>query len=330
MDKAHFVKLLQKYLRGNASKAEQQFLLSYYELFDGEPDVRDLLSEEQKESLKKQINDSIWHSILQHEQQNRKIIPLDRGWMIRIMGAAALVVGVSVSGIWWVNNKTHEPEQPSRIFQTTQKEEHRLIRLPDGSLVISKKGSKLEYPSSFDGLATREVHLEGQAYFDVKHNSSKPFIVHAGNIKTTVLGTSFNIKAWPAEVDISITVTKGKVKVEDQNKIFGTVVQDQQLTFIKERAAVFQIAVDAKAQLGWKEQDLFVDDVTISEAAELLEERFEVEIVCAPEVIRPERFTLTILKGESLEQVLKSICEFNNAVYQMDKEKPSVIISRKR
>ena len=328
MDKAHFIRLLQKFLQGNATKAEKEFLMSYYELFNAEPEVNELLSQQQKEEIKNQIKDSIWQSIHKFEQQNQKERTYAPVW-IRMMPAAALILGICLTAVFFLlSNKTQDP--PRNVSQTIQQKEHQLIHLPDGSFVIIKAGSKLHYPSTFDGSDTREVHLEGQAYFDVKHNPSKPFIVHAGNLKTTVLGTSFNIKAWPTEVDVSITVTKGKVKVEDQHKIFGTVVKDQQLTFSKEKAEVIQTEVDASSSLAWKEQDLLLDDVTILEAAELLEDRFDVKITCVPEVIRPDRFTLTIPQGESLEHVLISICEFNNAVYQLDKKNAAVIIRSKR
>lgn len=85
--------------------------------------------------------------------------------------------------------------------------------------------------------------------------------------------------------------------------------------------------VKAEIYLDWKEQDLLFADVTVAEATELLEERFNVKISFNDEIIKSNRFTTTLLKGESLEQVLKSICEFNSAAYQYDKENATVIIS---
>ena len=327
MKKAHFKNLLQKYLQGKATEAEKQFLMSYYDLFDAEPGVEDFLNLEQKEELKNNIKNSVWESIDQKEQQVRNeswVIPV---W-IKIFPAAALILAICITGIFFIVTKSQK--EKIIISQTIEGKGHQLIRLPDGSLVILERGSKLQYPLTFDDSDLREVFLTGQAYFDVKHNSSKPFIVHAGSIKTTVLGTSFNIKAWPAEKDVSITVTKGKVKVEDQHKIFGTVVKDQQLTLFKEKAEVIQSEVDAKASLEWREQDLFMDNVTLSEVAKLLEDRYEVNINCNPGALNSERFTLTILKGESLEHVLTSICEFNNIVYQFDEEIATVTISKKK
>ncbi|AHM63013.1 anti-FecI sigma factor FecR [Flammeovirgaceae bacterium 311] len=327
MNKAHFIKLLQKYLQGNATEAERQFLLSYYEMFNAEPDIEELLTAEQKQALKNQIRESIWERISQHEQKTQKVKSLDRGWT-KYLAAAIFIFALSAAGaIFYINNKPQQ--QQTTVISTGLEKEQRLINLPDGSYVILKAGSKIDYAASFDGLAVREVHLEGDAYFDVKHDSLRPFIVHAGSLKTTVLGTSFNIKAWPADEDVSIAVTRGKVKVENQHKTFGTLVQDQQLTFYKEKADVVKTKADSSTHLSWKTQDILLDDVTITEASGLLENRFDVHIICGEEVARSERFTITILKNESLEQVLKSICEFNNATYTYDQDKGQVMIRKK-
>ena len=328
MNKAHFIKLLHKYLQGNATKAEQQFLFSYYDLFDAEPDVEVLLSKEQKEALKIQIKNDIWQSISLYEQQDQKVKPMYKKWLT-VVTAAVLILGVFTASILFFINQPQE--QTNTVIMADQYKENQLVRLSDGSTVIVSAGSKLKYSPSFDGFATREIYLEGQAYFDIKHHTAKPFIVHVGNLKTTVLGTAFNIKAFPTDADVAVTVTRGKVKVGDQHHTLSTVVQDQRLTYVKENAKVFKQVIDTDDDLAWwREQDLLLDDITLPEANELLEEKFGVRITCSNELIRSKRFTITILKSESLEQVLKSICEFNNSVYHYDKEKASVIISSKK
>lgn len=326
MNKADFIKMLQKYFKGNATRAERHFILNYYELFDAEPDILNLLKDGQKEDLKVQLKDSIWKSINQHEQKSQKVKPMYQKWVI--IPAAIIVLTILITGIIsLLNNKI--PVQQDFTTHSEQNHKHKLIRLPDGSIAILDVNSKLDYKSSFENSATREVYLEGQAYFDVKHNTLKPFIVHAGDLKTTVLGTSFNIKAWPTDVDVSVTVSKGSVNVSDQKDSINIIVQNQQIRYIKDKADFIQREVDAKAFLIWKDQDLLVEDITLSEVVELLEDRFDVKIIIDQEVLRPDKFTITFLKNENLEQALKSICEFHNADYIYDKEKATVIITPK-
>lgn len=323
MDKQDYIKLLHNYLTGKATKEEQQFLISYYNLFQSEPDVMALFSKEEKENLKKGMQDAIWQNISRTEQKDEKVISVKR-WLVRV-AAAAVFLGLCATASLFLRNETSK--NGVAVGSVEKPKENRLIRLPDGSTVIVHAGSKLNYPPSFDGLAKREVYLEGQAYFDIKHNPSAPFIVHTGKLETTVLGTAFNIKAFPNDVDIAVTVTRGKVKVSDQNSTLGIIIPNQQIVYNKQKSISTQNKVNAETYLSWKEQDLLFDDVTVAEATELLEERFNVQIVVDDPQIKSNRFTTTFAKGESLEQLIKSICEFNGAVYQYDKEKALIIIS---
>jgi ferric-dicitrate binding protein FerR (iron transport regulator) len=86
-----------------------------------------------------------------------------------------------------------------------------LINLPDGSKVVLNANSKLEYPPGFSNN-TREVYLDGEAYFDIAHDPGKPFIVHTGSISTRVLGTAFNINAYRSQQFVEVTVTRVKWK----------------------------------------------------------------------------------------------------------------------
>ncbi len=327
MDKSNFEKLLKKHLEGTASKEESDFLISYYDLFESGPDILSEITEDEIIELKNEIKTDIWERIrVSADTDASKQRPVSVFLNKRIALAAALVLMICTVGIFY--NRPLKQNSVNTNAEGVQYQEHRLLRLPDGSTVIISAGSKLDYPSTFEGLAKREVYLEGQAYFDIKHNPEKPFIIHTGKLKTTVLGTAFDIKAWPDD-EVVVTVTRGKVKVSDQEKNFGTIIPDQQITYKNGEAEIVKKKVSTNEYLSWKEQDLLLDNVTVGEAAELLEERFKVIILIKDEQIRTNRFTTTFQKGETLEDVLKSICEFNGAVYQYDKDKSAVLISLK-
>jgi ferric-dicitrate binding protein FerR (iron transport regulator) len=90
--------------------------------------------------------------------------------------------------------------------------ERRTVALPDGTQVSLEQGSTLDYPDRFDGK-TREIYLDGEAFFEVTKDASHPFIVRTALIKTTVLGTSFNVESYPNR-EARVVVVTGKVKVE--------------------------------------------------------------------------------------------------------------------
>lgn len=96
------------------------------------------------------------------------------------------------------------------------KGEIKKVLLPDGSLVYINSDSRIKYDSCFSGKK-REIFLEGEAYFDVKHNENKPFVVHANENDITVLGTSFNVYAYPNENIFRTSLERGKIALSHNN-----------------------------------------------------------------------------------------------------------------
>ena len=332
---------MHKYCKGNFTKEEQQFLISYYNLFQNEPDGADILTIEEKNEIKNEIKERIWNNISKDEQPYQNIRFINRRF-IKMTVAAALFTGFIIS-LFFLFDRKSEKRVPPGLAQHIDKalkkqegvdlgvqhKENRVLFLPDGSTVTLSPGSKLNYPSSFDGMKKREVFLYGQAFFDIKHNVFRPFIVHTGRLETLVLGTAFNIKAIPDDPDVIVTVKRGKVKVSDQNKTLAVITPNQQITYNLKKISSTVEVLNNDSYLDWKEQDLLLDNLTLAEAARLLEERYRVKIVINEPSLGSQRFTTTFKKNESFEQVLKSICVFNGVVYKYNKEKTSVVISNK-
>lgn len=90
------------------------------------------------------------------------------------------------------------------------------LQLPDGTTVFLNAGSRLVYPENFNGK-TREVFLVGEAFFDVKHVQNHPFIVQVNDLRIKVLGTRFNISAYPSDNVIETVLAEGKVRIEQNN-----------------------------------------------------------------------------------------------------------------
>ncbi len=329
MDKKYFSELLNKYLKHEASEEECELLIKHYNLFESEPDIFDSMPKNQKTDLRNEIENKIWDEIF-NEEANLKEDDSSSNNRFRInyISFAAILLIILSAGIYFFRS---EPVKERNVISRQPKiKENRLIQLPDGSTVILRPGAKLNYPSSFDGLASREVYLDGQAYFDIKHNASKQFIIHTGNLKTIVLGTAFEVKAWSDNPSIRVTVSRGKVRVEDQDrKTLGIITPNQQITYDTSNKSVVQKVVNAPEYLEWKEQDLLLSDVTVAEAAKLLEARYKVEIVISDDSIRSKRFTTIVRKGETLDQILKSMSEFNEAVYKYDVAKALITLESK-
>jgi ferric-dicitrate binding protein FerR (iron transport regulator) len=150
--------------------------------------------------------------------------------------------------------------------------------------------------------------------------------VHTGKLKTTVLGTAFNIKALPGDPQITVTVKRGKVRVSNQDNILGDITPNEQISFDSEKQQSVKRKVHDERYLDWENRDLFVDNVTISEAAKLLEDQYHVKIIISDSSISSERFTATFPRKESFEEALKSICLFNGISYRFNEGRDTVLI----
>jgi transmembrane sensor len=128
------------------------------------------------------------------------------------IAVAALIIIIAGAGYWFMETGVLFAPANKEI-ETTGK--RKTVTLPDGSLITLEPNSKLDYPQRFTGN-TREVNLTGEAYFEVKPNHEKPFIVHTPYVIATVLGTSFNVEAYPNGI-ARVVVTTGRVKVQTVN-----------------------------------------------------------------------------------------------------------------
>lgn len=209
-------------------------------------------------------------------------------------------------------------EKQMQPVATVTEELHRFIRLPDGSRVILNAGSTLNYPETFGDQKKREVHLTGEAFFDILHDAEKPFVVHTEKINTTVLGTAFNVRAYPGQDDITVTVSRGKVRVSDEDKVLGIITPDQQIVVHKKSRKSLQQVIKSDETTAWTEKDIFFDDASMRDAVDELAERFHVHIALENERVGNCRFTATFIRGEDLYQILDVICAFNGAGYTTD------------
>ena len=188
------------------------------------------------------------------------------------------------------------------------------ISLPDGSQVKLNSGSKLVFPRSF-AANTREVFLEGEAFFEVEKNPGRPFIVRSGDLVTTVLGTSFNIKAYPEEEAIAVTVATGKVKVrKDAATDESTKTTHQEMELSPNQQAIYSLTgdgitkhdVDATKYLSWSNGTLHFEETRFEEVIITLSRWFDVEFEVVNEGLN-DCLIIGEYKNASMHTVLESL-----------------------
>jgi ferric-dicitrate binding protein FerR (iron transport regulator) len=169
------------------------------------------------------------------------------------------------------------------------------------------KHSKLDYPVAFTAGA-REVTLSGEAYFDIVHRPGQPFLVHTGKLVTRVLGTAFNIKAYPAENAIEVTVDHGKVQVMKGLSSIGMLTDNQQIRYDRGRDDYARNTVNVKPVIAWKPVEISFDDITMEEAARRIGQRFNLTVSFANPVVKDCRVTATFYQEDDLDMIMTVIC----------------------
>lgn len=170
-------------------------------------------------TLVKQQADQHFEHILQRAVEDEKAsIASDKGAFIKLnwmkISAAAATVVLILSVIFLVNNKHKRPVQQPNEIMAVRGAKSQMI-LPDGSKVWLNSDSKMHLNEAFNDT-TREVYLQGEAYFDVVKNAKRPFIVHTSAIDIRVLGTAFNVKAYDNEGTIEATLIRGLIEVKNK------------------------------------------------------------------------------------------------------------------
>lgn len=144
------------------------------------------------------------HKILSSEKQTAQLIPVTKSPVKygRWLPAAAVMI-LLIAGWWLWHKRTGADAVVAKVENKPLPgagviNKSKFIHLPDGSTVLLNEGSKLDFGNDFN-TGSRQVVLTGEAYFDIKHDERRPFVVHTGKVYTTVLGTAFNIRAWPGQ-----------------------------------------------------------------------------------------------------------------------------------
>lgn len=343
MSKQELTSLLQRYFSKEITPVEKQALATLIAQSADEElikeSVEDIWNQYQpQEQLPASTSGEYYDRILQQirpsqsagGQETKAVPPVHRIHFLRStwarLAAAAIVIAIAGSIVYLLLPSGGGHSQPSPT--STLADSRPLIRnitLPDGSKVVLQANSQLDYPASFDGK-TREVTLTGEAFFDVAHNAARPFIIHSGKIKTTVLGTAFNIKAWPSDKEVIVTVTRGKVKVEDDSRVLGIITPDQQISFNTQSEETKQSAVNATQETSWKEEAYTMNDMTLEEALTEIQVRYGTIIELASgENAGNCRFTTSFKQDESLDYVLNVICKIYRASW--NRKENRIIIS---
>lgn len=290
---------IQHFLEGKYSPKGQEMWNKWYDRTDEVSDIEMVQSDRSK--LKKELR--------QIKKTNQVISMPYKNWAV----AASLVFLIGLSLFFYQSASAVENRQ-----YATKLGERSKITLSDGTQIWLNAGSLLKYPKDFKG-DTREVYLTGEAFFDVAKDKKHPFIIHTDKMDTKVLGTSFNVQAYPDQTTQEVSVLTGRVNVKSTVTEENVYVTPGQKVVFKSKNNKLQAFKDIPMNSIslWRKNIIVFEDTPLTEVVATINRNYNVAI----EIKNKNLNTLKIngyFKDLSADQVVALVCNIINASYKLD------------
>lgn len=243
--------------------------------------------------------------------------------VVRAVAVILLLVGVSYVVNWYLSS-AKEPQQFTTREIAAEKGQRVRLLFGDGTKVVLNSASVLRFPEKFSG-SSREVFLQGEAYFDVAYVEGAVFFVRTNDAVVQALGTGFNVRAWPDENKVEVVVARGKVAVRSEwapNSAEVVLRQGQGSTVPHGQSPMEAREVDLDKMLAWTEGRLVFQRTPLRDALRELGRRYDIRFDVKDSILLKRTLTASV-KNESLTEVLSLVALSLNIRYE---KKGSVVI----
>lgn len=310
--------LIIKYLQGDATSEEQKQVEDYIAKSERNKQLyesyRGLLFLTQKKKVDYNA-DQAWEKVRAKIISNEKATVSDAVLLKQVKKhtitryAVSAVAAVMVLVIGWVSLINNSKTEMTKMATGLNVSEPG--NLPDGTVVVLNSNSTLNFPTEFE-KDIREVSIFGEAFFEVKPDADKPFVIHASGLDIKVLGTSFNVEAYPGSDFIKVTVNTGKVLVYPTGTEAGKEVKAGKLltageiaTYSQKSGIISKGVNDDLNVLSWKTGVLTFRETRLAEVFRALEEKYQVQFVIDDSTVLNERLTAQF--DQSMDDALETL-----------------------
>jgi transmembrane sensor len=315
MDQNKFAEILRRYIQGNASRDEKKFIDAWYNNVENGADDQDIPNDNElwlhfEPLIRRHINREP-HKIRRHSFIN---------WYSTGVAATIFVV----IGLYFVFNKVSlDPQQSQKEMVAIQWEEvinnsdvPKRIVLSDKSSVTLGPKALLKFPKQFIGNE-RTVYVRGDAFFEISHDTTRPFFVHVGEVTTRVLGTSFNINSDEKKVVVSVKTGKVSVTANSTKTEAVVLTPNQQAVYDKANELLSKGIVESPTTILSAEEltKLRFEEQSASKIFEAIEKIYGIHLVFDKETFSNCLLTTTI-SDDDLFKKLDVVCQAIGATYE--------------
>lgn len=323
MEKRHLKKLIKKYQKGNANPAEKFVIDCWYNSLDtgdSGASIEELTPE--RKDLKIRIISTALEYSRKRAIRRKKIIYFAAASIILLLLSPVLYTHFSRPSI---NDliKNIETVYLSKGSISTGMGERRIVILGDGTKVVLNANSSL---SIGDYILSRNVNLEGEAFFDVKKDPEKPFTVHGGGLHIKVLGTSFNVRAYRGIQNTTVSVKTGKVKVDDNKKNLYTLSPNENILYdSKSNDFTLEYAV-YPLETSWLSEEVRLNRGSFEELDQYFKNFYGSSLRTQDAKVLKDHYNLTFRPSKTMEAAVEEIRVLTGKKAIIQKETKEIIL----
>lgn len=219
--------------------------------------------------------------------------------------AAVFALPVLTAALTWYSARSSHSGSQDFVEVYVANGGIRKLTLPDGSAVTVNAGTTILYPRSFDSWhKERDVYLYGEASFKVTKDAEHPFIVHTNGLKVKVLGTHFNVCAYPSDPDVVTTLEEGSVALSDDDRELCVLAPGQQMVYRRADGSFSKSKVEVADFTSWTSGGLVFRSKSLHDVLDQLGRRYDVIFRVSPDVDLSASFTMDFKEGEPLSTVI--------------------------
>ena len=324
-------KQIEEVLAGIASPEDAKYVAEWFATEEGS-DYLEAAMTQDSELIKNEFADLyVDHDIPSKKilEQIRKNIRIKKLKRICFRVAAVLIPVVLIVGLYMQLNSKVDLFGTSEYEEVVVDKGERIqIMFQDGTKVYINSDSKLRYPKKF-ALNTREVYLEGEAYFVVAKNKNRPFIVNLSGPAIHVLGTSFNVQDYPENKDIVVCLDEGNINLTLPTEKKYPVQPGERLVYNKDNQQCTISKMNDMQHLSMLKQNVIVfKDTPLPEVIKILNRWYNVEFKVEDENVLKYVYTLTS-DNTLLEKVLMDLEKIAPVKFEYNEDKKEVIVKMK-
>jgi transmembrane sensor len=225
-----------------------------------------------------------------------------RSTFMRVAAVALILLGISTAALYFISSDSLSRKI---VVATSNSQVNYRVSLPDGSSIFLNRNSELTYRSNF-GRHSRAVALEGEAFFDIAHDPSKPFTIDAGKASVRVVGTSFNVITNNPDSAVEVFVRTGKVMLSDNTGNKSLLLEPGYVGTIDSKISEKKINSNPN-YLSWQTKKLDYNGQTLDVVFRDLKRVYNMDIVADDPSILNETWSITI-DNKSQEIIIQLIC----------------------